>query len=764
MTGYWPQHAEKLHEAGFDPIPITSHTSRHPHAGKAPAVKKGWQTKPFEEINAEGSFENCGIGLRTGLPLCHLVGADVDVRNVDAVAEIESYILDRVPTALKRVGQAPKALYCFRCTDSFTKRQTPEYRLPEDKPGDKGHRFEILGRGQQFVAYGVHPGTGQPYDWGDFDLLELRVTDLPEVDLAVLDEMLDGVDEIIARYGTPISKKTRKRRASSKPKDEEDAHLFPNKQTNIEDIKRALSFIPNDEADWDYWNTIGMAAFDASHGSDEGLEVFVEWSRKASKFDEATTRARWPSYFGTPPDQVSYGTLVHEARQIDPHFKGGEYGRAIAELNQKYFVADMGGSVPIACIETDPITGRERLVFTKPADFTLKYRHRTYLIGVNPNTGKSIYKDLGSAWLADSARRTYDGVTIDPHNDPPPNIFNLWRGFGIQPAAGDWSIIRRHLLEIACSGRRDYYDYLNQLLARWVQTPAERGEVAIVMRGKKGTGKGTVAQLMARIFRHHTMQITHSKHLVGNFNSHLADCLFLFLDEAFWGGDKQGESVLKGLITEPVMTIEPKGINSFQMPNRLKIMMASNADWVVPASQDERRYFVLDVSEERAGDFEYFHRLHEAIEGPELGAMLHDLLAMDLTSFNHRDVPHTEGLNRQKLVSADTLTSYWHDCLDAGKILETECDYWPEYVDKEKFHAAYVNYSHDLGDRHPWGLAMMSKKLKELAPSLKARRPGKAEDPSRRRRYLLQSLQDHRDEFLKTMRIDPSSYTWGEDD
>jgi hypothetical protein len=37
--------------------------------------------------------------------------------------------------------------------------------------------------------------------------------------------------------------------------------------------------------------------------------------------------------------------------------------------------------------------------------------------------------------------------------------------------------------------------------------------------------------------------------------------------------------------------------------------MASNNEWVVPASSDERRYFVLDVADERAQDHEYFQAI-----------------------------------------------------------------------------------------------------------------------------------------------------------
>ena len=51
--------------------------------------------------------------------------------------------------------------------------------------------------------------------------------------------------------------------------------------------------------------------------------------------------------------------------------------------------------------------------------------------------------------------------------------------------------------------------------------------------------------------------------------------------------------VLKGLITEPLLMIEQKGIDPVQWPNRVHVAMAANADWVVPASAGERRYAVF---------------------------------------------------------------------------------------------------------------------------------------------------------------------------
>ena len=98
------------------------------------------------------------------------------------------------------------------------------------------------------------------------------------------------------------------------------------------------------------------------------------------------------------------------------------------------------------------------------------------------------------------------------------------------------------------------------------------------MRGEKGTGKSRGAEYFGGIFGQHFLQITNPHHLTGHFNGHLRDVLFLFVDEGFWGGDKAGESVLKGHITEPYIVIEEKGKNAERYPNRLHIWMATNSD------------------------------------------------------------------------------------------------------------------------------------------------------------------------------------------
>ena len=347
------------------------------------------------------------------------------------------------------------------------------------------------------------------------------------------------------------------------------------------------------------------------------------------------------------------GLVDHEA----------ELAAAIEELNSKYFVLANEGQTVVAEELYDEVLERNRLVFWKDRDLVLYFKNRKVAVGVKPD-GSPILKDLGSVWLDHPHRRTYSRMALIPTGPCPEGTYNLWRGFGVEPRPGEWPLIRRHLLEVICDGDQSAYDWLIRWCAHCVQHPDRRAEVAVVLRGDKGTGKGTFAEkIMLGIFRDHGLQISNPRQFTGQFNAHLQGVLFLFVDEAFWAGDKASEGVLKALVTEPTFMIEPKHVNAFIVPNQLKILMASNNDWVVPATAGERRFFVLNVSSCHKDDRAYFDPLCQAINGEELASFLHDLLALDLADFDHRNPPHTSALNEQKLFTADSFERFWFDCL-----------------------------------------------------------------------------------------------------
>jgi predicted P-loop ATPase len=98
----------------------------------------------------------------TGLLCGKLVGVDIDV--LDPELAEKPAVLARAMlggTPLVRIGRRPKLLLVYRTEPVFRRLETPEFFLPDDIKA----QVEILAQGQQFVAFGVHPDTRQPYSW-----------------------------------------------------------------------------------------------------------------------------------------------------------------------------------------------------------------------------------------------------------------------------------------------------------------------------------------------------------------------------------------------------------------------------------------------------------------------------------------------------------------------------------------------------------------------------------------------------------------------
>jgi bifunctional DNA primase/polymerase-like protein/uncharacterized protein DUF5906/primase-like protein len=453
-------------------------------------------------------------------------------------------------------------------------------------------------------------------------------------------------------------------------------------------IVSALRCIPADDRD-NNWLRVGMALHWTRWG-DRARALWDRWSKSSTKYDPAEQDKAWNS-FGRPDYKgplVTLGTLFDLAKK-----NGWEEGTIseIAELNRRYFlIRNVGGKCLIGELVPNLIGSGQMLSLQRVNDF--KTWHSNRKITVRDGKGNKKKKPLGAVWLEHPKRRQYEGVDLVPDApcDLPNGNLNLWRGFGIEAKKGGWPLLLRHICEVLAAGDRKAAEYILWWTAWGLQHPGERAEVALVLRGGKGSGKGVFGNAVAKCFGEHALHIFQQSHLTGNFNGHLRSCLFLFVDEAFWAGDKKGEGVLKGLITERTLVIEQKGIDAIQWPNRLHVLMVANADWVVPASHDERRFAVFDVSNKYAqGEapedvrVAYFRALHHELENGGLEAMLYDLRRLDLGNWHPRQVYETEGLRRQKHQSLSLLEQWLFELLQEGRLptgtfwSEDRCEFAP---------------------------------------------------------------------------------------
>ncbi|MDB5177550.1 MAG: hypothetical protein JWN75_1218 [Candidatus Saccharibacteria bacterium] len=465
-------------------------------------------------------------------------------------------------------------------------------------------------------------------------------------------------------------------------------------------------------------------------------------------------------------------SLEYAARQIQ-RAKEQVESPELREMNDAHAViADMGGKCRVITEVADPMLGRTRLSRQSFEDFRNRYLHRVVIEGKKRDP-------LGNWWLKHPRRRQYETIVFAPGKEVH-DAYNLWRGFSCEAVPGDCSLFLKHVQENICCNDPVKFEYLMNWMARTVQRPDKAGEVAIVLRGKMGTGKGKFVKIFGSLLGRHFLQVTDPKHLVGNFNAHLRDCVVLFADEAFYAGDKKHESILKALVTEETLIVEGKGADAEVAQNCTHMMMASNSQWVVPAGTNERRFLVLDVSEKHMQDINYFVAIDAEMNNGGREALLYTLTKRDITKFVVQDFPRTEALVEQQQLSWSEENHWWFEKLMEGMLFEGGQE-WLTEVSKSVLQSDYETYAIKRRAMKPMSPTALGKFLARVMPlgypksyqKYVERVVSNVEETSvqkvREYFYELPSLKECRDTWDKEMGVvnwpenDPSTKNIGKD-
>jgi len=488
-------------------------------------------------------------------------------------------------------------------------------------------------------------------------------------------------------------------------------------------------------------------------GHDIVATILREKNRTATEQDHENFVTEGP----LPSDELE--KLITNLKTIEPRQSSDNSNAIVEELNAKHAHVMISGKARIINITTDPQNGWQTHDFSTPADFRSRYANRKLKIGNSIRT-------VAEVWLGSPKRRSYDGITFLPGKDAGDH-FNLFQGFAVEPAEGDCSLYLEHIRNNICSADDELYEYVIHWMADAIQNPSTRPGVALAIRGQQGVGKGVFVNTFARLFGPHFIQVTQSNHLVGNFNGHQKDKLLVFADEAFWAGNKQAEGVLKGLVTEDTLSIEMKGVDVGQFPNFIRLILATNNEWVVPASAEQRRFVVIDASAARMQDTAYFGAVIQQMENGGLAALMHHLQSLDLEGVNLRKIPQTDALADQKLRSLDSVAAWLFSCLDNGGIEEVDTNTtthfwdWPETYGTTKMYNAYIGYCKRVGQSHPVRDTVFGKAIIKYVPSIAKRREG---GKNRQHVYLLPPLDQARQEFALTTKIPNADWTADRED
>lgn len=749
-------------------------------------IDPGWQVAEVPPpARLERSYKdgmNVGVRLgrwsRIGNLYLHII--DLDVRKDDEVGDahaalarvFEDFAIDgnTLPTVISGSGGHSRHYYIL--TDKpFSSRRLAKSTgtiMVWDKKQQKDVKkncweIELFGTSKQVVLPpSIHPDTDQPYRWlreMDFDELELGMGG-PIVESALIEARLGTVEapEAGSEKSLPVG-------------------------VTIEQARATLTALPDEDylEDRDGWLALGMALHHEFKGSREAFDLWCEYSKRSTKFNRKDQAAVWKSFkpkalslrFATimsaakthqlmaeidgledlddmtvpsakkemtgnldedmedvfgKPDKDNARDKVRKKAEVDHELAGEKMPSWVRDFNRKHAVALLSGQTKVMHFRPDGSVN-----FGSVDDLHKFYDNDR----INTPDG-SVAKSR--VWMQHAKRRTYpEGVVFRP-NDNVKGAYNYWRGFSVEPSTeGSCDLFLSHLLFGICGGEKDTYDYLIRWFAHMIQFPQQKPGVAVVLRGRKGTGKDTVGEYVGGLFPHHHISIAKSEQLVGRFNAHQEKALLLHLEEGFWAGNKEAESTLKNLITAPMQSVEAKYRDITQVPSVLRLFISSNERWVVPATMDERRFCVIDVPDTysikgaKAAESEaYFNAIRAEMENGGRARLLDYLLTFDLTGFNVRKPPNTAALAEQKIQGLKNLDAMWFSVLQTAElpmsvVADAEGATWESdwlTVAASDFRDAYHLFMRSRkfeGNELPD--FQLGKALKEMVPEMKTYRP-----------------------------------------
>ena len=543
-----------------------------------------------------------------------------------------------------------------------------------------------------------------------------------------------------------------------------------------EDIKKYLPLITQN-SEYRIWYDVAQAIYNELDGTEEGLDLFIEWSKFADNFDEYACERLYNSLKST---NSTIGTIKHLAKEYSPQ----EY----AQLNSKQKIVFVEKEEAIVFNDSIDIKKDDNYYWV---DFERKYTNTIFRdyedlkqniiqdlprVLVKITLGKGFYikkehndalcdlipiKDMkrivfkyGSVFRNKKGQDVTETLTIKlddiytdcrlplySHPDMildktiKSNAYNIFKGIKASKVENiNMDLIQKffmHIETIICNDNKEASHFFISWM-RWLMIhPDIKTKIFVFLFSKEGYGKSTIGNFLSQyIFGDTASHISAGlDSLTSGFNKHLLGKLFCQVEELPSTSEnfhKQFDN-MKTLITENKMFCNPKGIDGFKMNNFLNFLGCSNNKYSLRMPKTDTRYFVQEIVKKM--DSDYWDDYYKNFQNQEFANMLYSYFLKtsddDFVKFNGRPkIPMTDLKEELIEFSLPTHEKFYKDVMDgeyklSKKILK------PEFVYTGKTYK-YATTLQDLWIEYlNWGSEMGEKDLKKKYLEFKQQHNGK---------------------------------------
>lgn len=247
--------------------------------------------------------------------------------------------------------------------------------------------------------------------------------------------------------------------------------------------------------------------------------------------------------------------------------------------------------------------------------------------------------------------------------------YNLWQPFTYQDLTNyddkdieGLNFIFNHL-NILCNHEKPVFDFMLLWLAQLVQYP-EHKSLCPIFKSGQGTGKNMFIEFIGNVLGKGKLLTSSQpdKYVWGDFNGQMKDCYLVHLAEI---NHKMfvDKGAVFNLITDTEININQKGKDSFTINSYHRFIATTNNDIPIYIDKGNRRFILIQCSDEKKGDTEYFNTLAQYMQSPIVQRSFYDFLMNHKTKpvLTERDIPITEYQQIITEASKDTLDIFIED-------------------------------------------------------------------------------------------------------
>jgi hypothetical protein len=418
-------------------------------------------------------------------------------------------------------------------------------------------------------------------------------------------EILDFPNDLVHKQKYIQKELTKKKKETEKQQKKVQKLMESEPITDLDAICRKIinaGLLDDMCDDYKTWTDVGFAIFNSVNN----FELFDLFSMRSSKYNAESVKKHWDGLKTTIEDKLTFRSILYWAREKDQD--------VYASLN---------------IVEKKILNAMNDLTFKQKSKLFEKthckiideglYIHEdnNKIKVICENEIRSRYKHIQCGFTLLGCPINFIDRWISNNNDIrskeimgiymkdcPNNAYNLWTQFTMDlihdytPKPEAIELFKNHI-GILCNHEQKVIDFVIHWIAFMLQYPEKKSKM-LVFVSDEGAGKNTLLEIIKKMIGNKKVfeSTNPSRDVWGNFNGQMVDAFLVNLNEISALDFKNANGLVKGLITDPTLLINEKGVKPFTIQSYHHFITSTNNEEAIKPSKNDRRNCLIRCSDE----------------------------------------------------------------------------------------------------------------------------------------------------------------------